>query len=550
MSVNSREIRAERHVEIGSLIRRDRGLVIERWRRRALEEQPNAKRVHLEILLDELDPLLEGLGDSLASSDELHTSRHRVTAIEHGEQRWEAGWSLPEVIRDYQLLRLVLLEYLDETLERPLRCREGMAVGLALDEAIAASVGMYVSNREAYVRKIERERAESDQHRHEESLRHQAEALQAESQRKDEFLATLGHELRNPLGPIRNAMHVLQLRGPDPATLEWAKDVVERQVRHMTQLVDELLEVTRIGRGKIKLERRAVDLTALLRTTTADYLQSLEENRLALDFELPGEAVPVAADPVRITQVIGNILTNSIKFTDPGGKVTIRLTVDPDQKRAVVAIADTGIGIEPAMLPHIFETFRQAERSRERSLGGLGLGLALVKGLIELHGGEVSAASSGPGRGCEITFWLPLDGVPEGPPEAVPPIEPSGRLLRIAVIDDNRDAADSLRMILEAVGHKVVVAYTGLDGVQAARHVRAAVVLCDLQMPGMDGYTIAQALKNDPATAATRLIALSGFGSESDKQRCQKAGFERLLTKPVELEELQRILAEEGPGQA
>jgi signal transduction histidine kinase/ActR/RegA family two-component response regulator len=548
MTVDSRQIRAERHVEIGALIQRDRSTVIERWRRRAIEEQPNAKRVHHVVLLDHFDALLAALGSSLAEASDVETAAHRIPAVEHGGQRWQNGWSLPEVVRDYQLLRLVLLEYLDETLERPLRCREVMAVGLALDEAIAASVGMYVSSREEHIRQMERERAERGKQLAEERLRQQAEALRAENERKDSFLATLGHELRNPLAPIRNAIHVLHMREPDAATLAWAKDVVERQVRHMTQLVDELLDVTRIGRGKIKLERRQFDLAELIRTTAADLRSTFEESRLGLTLELPADPVLVAADPVRLTQVVGNLLQNAAKFTDAGGTVTVRLASDPETKRAVVWVTDTGIGIEPAMLGHLFEPFRQAEGSRERSRGGLGLGLALVKGLVELHGGEVSAASPGPGAGSEFMVWLPLDQVPAAPAQAATRKGPLGKPRRILVVDDNRDAADSLRLLLEAVGHQVAVAYAGEDGIQMARHFRPQVVLCDIQMPGTNGYTLAQALKQDPATAGARLLALSGYGSQADRDRCLGAGFERLLTKPVDVEELQQLLSASQPA--
>jgi signal transduction histidine kinase len=394
------------------LIRRDRGMVIDRWARRAVEEQPHAQRVHHDVLLDRFGAFLLALGSSLAEAHDLDTGKHCLPALEHGEQRWENGWSLPELVRDYQLLRMVLLEYLDETLERPLRCQEVMAIGLALDEAIAASVGSYVRSREEYIRQLDHERAEREKRAEQERLRQQAEALQEENRRKDEFLATLGHELRNPLAPIRNALHVLNLSEPDRQTLEWVKGVVERQVRHMTRLVDELLEVTRIARGKMQLDCQSLDLGTLLRATAEDFRTVLEEAGLTLHVQLHAEPVGVAGDSVRLTQVVANLLQNALKFTDAGGQVTVELTVDREKQRAVVTVRDTGIGIEPDMLPRVFETFTQADRSLERSRGGLGLGLALVKGLVELHGGEVRAASEGPGRGSAFTFWLPVAPAP------------------------------------------------------------------------------------------------------------------------------------------
>ena len=541
MTVNSRQLRSERHAEIGSLICRDRGLVIERWRKRALDEQPHAQRVHLDVLLDHFEGFLWALGNSLAEPHDLETGKHRLSAREHGEQRWENGWSLTELVRDYQLLRIVLLEYLDETLERPLRCREVMAVGLALDEAIAASVARYVSNREEHIRQIDRKYAEQDKRREETRLQREAEALQEEIRRKDEFLATLGHELRNPLAPIRNAVHVLRLREPDTQTLQWAKAVVDRQVRHMTGLVDELLDVTRINRGKIQLHRGPLDLREMIQTVAAD-CTGLAEARLTLDLHLPPQPVLLLGDALRLTQVLANLLNNAVKFTDPGGRVTITLSADAMEGRALVTVQDTGIGIEPEVLPHIFETFSQSKRSIDRSRGGLGLGLALVKGLVELHGGKVQAASAGSGQGSTFAFWLPIEQAVPAPPKPAPENPPNTKSLRILLIDDNRDATDSLRMILSAAGHDVAVAYSGAVGLQTAEHFKPDIILCDLLMPDMDGYTVSQALNQNRATARTRLIALSGYGTEADTQRCLEAGFERLLTKPVEPEELLRML--------
>jgi signal transduction histidine kinase len=545
MTVDSRQLRSERHVEIGSLIQRDRGIVIDRWRRRAVEEQPKAKRVHLDVLLDQFDNFLLALGSSLAEAHDFDTAKHRLPALEHGEQRWETGWSLPELIRDYQLLRMVLLEYLDETLERRLRCHEVMAIGLALDEAIAASAGMYVNFREGFVRQTERERAEREKQAEEDRLRQRAEALHEENRRKDEFLATLGHELRNPLAPIRNAVHVLHMREPDQKTLEWAKDVVERQVRHMTRLVDELLEITRIARGKIQLDRQPLDLAALLRAAVADHHTALEEARLTLHLQLPAEPVLVLGDAVRLNQIVGNLIHNALKFTDSGGEITVALAVDPEKQRAAVTVRDTGIGIEAPMLPRLFETFAQADHSLHRSRGGLGLGLALVKGLVELHGGEVQAASDGPGRGSAFTFWLPLgQGAPvqEAPAAAA---QPAAKTLRILVIDDNHDSADSAQKLLQALGHEVAVAYSGQDGVETASQFRPEVVLCDLQLPGMDGYAVARALRQNPALAGCRLIAVSGYGREEDRHRSLEAGFDHHMTKPVEPDELWRLLTPE-----
>ncbi len=406
---HSRTIRAERHERLSHVIRRDAAAVIGVWAQRAAEEQASARRVHHDALLDHLPAFLHALADSLGESDADKALQHRTPALHHGEQRWETGWSLPEVVRDYQMLRTVLLEHLDAAIERPLKLRETLALNLAFDEAIAASAGMYVAHRDEAVRQMERERVERERGAQEEQLRRQAEALRETDRRKDEFLAVLGHELRNPLAPIRNVVQALQMKTPDPATLQWATGVVERQVRHMTRLVDDLLDLTRISRGKIHLRPERFDLAAQVRLVVEDQRAAHEAAGLRLLADLPGEPVPVRGDPVRIAQVVGNLLHNAMKFTTAGGEVRVRLGRDGPSGKAVVTVTDTGMGIDAAELPHLFETFRQAERSRHQSRGGLGLGLALVKGLVELHGGAIQAASEGPGRGAQFCFWLPLD---------------------------------------------------------------------------------------------------------------------------------------------
>ncbi len=531
MTVEAKTLRAEPHVKIGSVIQRDAGVVIDRWSRRAAEEQPHARRVHHDALLDHLPAFLQALGQSLAESDDAEACRHCRPARQHGEQRWEVGWSLTEVVQDYQILRLVLIEYLEEALDRPLRSREGMAIGLALDEAIAASVGAYARENAERARKAD------------EALRQKAEALQEANRRKDEFLAVLGHELRNPLAPLRNAVQVLGLRGDDRATVDWARDLLDRQVCLMTRLVDDLLDASRIASGKIVLRRERFDLVRVVRETVEDRRGGIAEAGLTLSLDLPPIPLPLDGDASRLAQVVGNLLQNAVKFTDRGGQITVRVAGRGGARRAAVVVQDTGIGIEPDLLPRVFEAFVQADRSLERSRGGLGLGLALVKGLVELHGGGARAVSDGVGRGAAFTVWLPLArdaATPAAPPAPAPASVPP---LRILVIEDNRDSADSLKLLLELYGHEVAVAYSGPEGVQAARRRTPDVVLCDLGLPGMSGYDVAAALRDEPAAAPVRLIALSGHGSDADQRRCREAGFELHMTKPVDPDALQELLA-------
>jgi signal transduction histidine kinase len=520
MTANPRTLRSEPFAQVGAVIRRDAGIIIDRWSRRVVAEHPDAARAHHDNLLDHLPHLLDELGQSLA--DSVDVCRHCRPALEHGEQRWGAGWSLAEVVQDYQLLRLVLVEYLEEALDRRLLSREVMALNLALDEAINASVDAYGRHRD-------------------EAARRQAEALREANRQKDDFLAVLGHEMRNPLAPIQNALHVLALRGHDPATLGWARGVIQRQVRHLKRMVDDLLDVSRISRGKVGISRERLDLAELVRTTAEDRRGSLAEAGLALQLDLPAEPVWVDGDPTRLAQVVGNLLHNAAKFTDPGGHVGVRVAAEGG--RAVVAVRDTGIGIEPELLGRLFEPYVQADQSPQRDRGGLGLGLVLVRGLVRLHGGEVSAASEGLGRGAEVAFWLPRADGQAPPAGAAAPQEPGARALRVLIIEDERDTADTLRMVLELSGYQAEVAYSGAEGLEAVRRALPDVVLCDLGLPGLDGYAVAQALRADPRTASARLVAVSGYGSEADLRRGQEVGFEFHLTKPVDPAALEALLA-------
>jgi signal transduction histidine kinase/CheY-like chemotaxis protein len=387
---------------------------------------------------------------------------------------------------------------------------------LALAEELGRRAGLAVDNARLY-----REAREADR-------------------RKDEFLAMLSHELRNPLAPIRNAVAVLRLRGADAATVNWAREVVERQSAHLARLVDDLLDASRITRRKVRLRPERLDLSALVRATCEDHRGGLDAAGLALEVEAPPGPVWVEGDRTRLAQVLGNLLGNAAKFTDRGGRVTVRLTAADG--RAEVAVRDTGVGLEPAMLPRLFEAFAQADRSLDRSKGGLGLGLALVKGLVELHGGEVRAASEGPGRGATFTFRLPLAG--EGPAKAAAPAAADAHARRrVLIVEDNRDAADSLRMLLELAGHEVAVAYTGAEGLRAAQARRPDVVLCDLGLPGLSGFEVARALRQGADTAGVRLIAVSGYGRDEDQRRAREAGFDEVLVKPVSPAVLERLLA-------
>ena len=528
MIADADAIRSEPFILIGMVIDRDAELIVDRWQECAVAEQPNAHRLHHAALRDHLPDLLHGLAESLAAARTDNGNGHRPAADRHGRDRWEDGWSLDEVVRNFQIMRRVLLEHLDATLDRPLHVRECLAVGLSLDEAIADSVGRYVRHREAAVR--EQEHGEADR------LRLYASELATAERHKDEFLAVLGHELRNPLAPLRNAVQLLRQR-PDTATAAWAGDLMERQLRHLTRLVDDLLDTSRLARGKIALRQDRVDLAGLVRTSVADRRPLFAEAGRDLTLESPATPVSIRGDADRLSQVLDNLLANAFKFTSSGGRTSVCLTADPSTGRAIITVQDTGIGISSDLLPTIFQRYRQAHVDPERTNGGLGLGLALAKGLVELHGGTVTAASPGAGSGTTITVVLPVD------PNSVA-VDSRGRNGRVLVIEDNRDAADSLVVLLRLFGFDVRVAYSGSDGIAAAQADPPDVILCDLGLPGLDGFAVAAALRPDPLTARVTMIAVSGHGSDADRHRSAEAGFVRHVLKPVEPDEVRSILAE------
>jgi PAS domain S-box-containing protein len=366
--------------------------------------------------------------------------------------------------------------------------------------------------------------------------------LQEANQRKDEFLAMLGHELRNPLAGILNGVEVLtQLGVPEGAIAEMC-GVIQRQGTLMRHIVDDLLDVTRMTRGKIVLKKEPIEIVQFLRDVADDHRRQVEAEGARLQLMLSPEPVWCDADRTRLSQIIGNLLANAAKFLDRTGDITITAWCDPARMRVVIGVRDTGVGMDRATLEKIFQPFMQAESTLDRSRGGLGLGLALVKGLVELHGGRVLAASPGIGHGSEFTIELPMlagRGQDAAVAESRPPAVPR----RVLLIDDRRDAILPVRKMLELAGHEVFTAADGASGVALARAIRPDVIFCDIGLPdGMNGYDVATVVKSDSRIAGVYLVALSGYGQEEDRRRSQEAGFDNHLTKPVSIDDLEKLI--------
>ena len=366
-------------------------------------------------------------------------------------------------------------------------------------------------------------------------------ALQETDRRKDEFLATLAHELRNPLAPLRNALQLMRMAGGDEHTMNQTLGMMDRQLQQMVRLIDDLLDISRITRGKIELRKERVELAAVIRDAVETSRPLIETAGHKLTVIYPPEPISLDADPTRLAQVFANLLNNAAKYTPQSGH--IRLTAERQGDEVVVKVSDTGIGIPADMLPRIFEMFTQVDRSLERSQGGLGIGLSLVRGLVELHGGSVEAKSEGPGQGSEISVRLAVHPAPrkaKAVAEDSRPAAPARR--RILVVDDNRDSADSLALLLTLQGSEVRTAYDGLEAVEAAAVFQPDVVLSDIGMPRLNGYETAQRIREQSHGRRVALIAMTGWGQEEDRRRSTQAGFDFHLVKPVDLAALERLL--------
>ena len=363
--------------------------------------------------------------------------------------------------------------------------------------------------------------------------------LREADRRKDDFLALLSHELRNPLAAVRSGVYILSRAPVESADAREMQGIIERQVAHLTRLVNDLLDVTRIRRGKMQMMPEWIELGELVRRTIDDHRRAFEARAIELSTDLTTESVCVWADPARMVQVLTNLLGNAEKFTKRRGKVVVSLRVE--NGKAVLRVRDDGVGISTRELAHVFEPFRQAPQSLGRSRGGLGLGLSMVKGIIELHHGSVQIHSGGIGLGTEVTVSLPIAVRPARAIRESKPLVIQRR--RVLVIEDHADTANSLARALELLDHEVAVANDGRDGLERARSFCPDVVICDLGLPSIDGYDVARALRRDPLLRGVQLIALSGHARAEDRQRADDAGFDAHIAKPADLSKLTELLA-------
>jgi PAS domain S-box-containing protein len=376
------------------------------------------------------------------------------------------------------------------------------------------------------------------------TARRKAEELQRTERRMNEFLAMLAHELRNPLAPIQSALDVVARKPNDVVTAAWARDIIQRQTEQLSRLVDDLLDVSRITRGKVSLRREPVDVQATITHVVESLRPMLQDRRHTIDIGVPQEPLFIEADEARVAQILSNIVGNAIKYTPEGGRIGITVTVADDF--VSLAVTDSGIGMSADLVPRVFDLFVQGERGLDRREGGLGVGLTIAKRLTELQGGTLSAASAGPGLGSRFSIELPQmrPARTPHPPSGVTRIDAPATGRRVLIVDDNRDAAESLAALIELLGHEATVLYDGREALGVATARPPDVILLDIGLPGIDGFEVAQRLRDNPGRKNVRVIACTGYGREEDMRRAEDAGFDGHLVKPITAAQLEELLAQ------
>jgi PAS domain S-box-containing protein len=486
---------------------------------------------------------LSSIGDAVITTD----IRGHVTFINPiGEAM--TGWTL----RDAQGVHLErIFNIVNEDTRQPLAnpvakvLQEGLIVGLANHTVLIAKDGTEVAIEDsaAPIRDASGALSGAVMVFHDVTARRRAEmALRDGDRRKDEFIAILAHELRNPLAPIRQAALISKAPGATEEQKRWSHDVIERQVQYMSLLLDDLLDISRVTRGTLVLRMQPTELVSAVNVAIETARPMIDAKRHVLSIDLPHEPVQFTADPLRVAQVLSNLLTNAAKYTDPEGQ--IRLSASCEADHLLIRVTDSGVGINADSLPRIFEMFSQVHPTTDRSEGGLGIGLALAKGLVELHGGTIEASSAGLGHGSEFIVRLPCRVSPSSREVTANTAATPARITRrrVLVADDNRDSAETLAMLLRGDGHEVMIAHDGAAALAAFGGFAPDIVLLDIGMPGPNGYEVARQIRQGRVGAKVKLIAITGWGQEGDKERAYAAGFDHHLTKPVDTRQLSRLL--------
>lgn len=507
--------------------------------RRQLEESERALRLQTERLNAFLDTAVLGMHRAAADGTILWANDAELQMLGYARDEY-VGRNIADFHVDRALIDDCLgrLHRRERLVDRPaqMRCRDGSVREVVIDASVLWDGDRFVHT-QCFVRDV------TEQKRLERELHQRVQQLRVDDLRKDEFLATLAHELRNPLAPIRNMLEILQQAPQASDLFAQACVVMQRQLNHMTRLIDDLLDMSRIRTGRIALRQEAVELAKVVRTAIETVQSAFEHKQHRLEVVLPPQSIWLHADPVRMAQVFGNLLNNACKYTDGGGRGVVTLEARLGDGCVVVSVRDNGIGIPAEMLTKVFDMFAQVERTAGTTPDGLGIGLSLVKRLVEMHRGSVEARSDGPGRGCEIVVSLPVMATP--PVDAEVTVAPRaagadasnaaiGRSCRILVADDNEDAATSLALLLKLQGHHVETAADGVRALAAVARFRPEVVLLDIGMPELNGYEVCRRLRAAADGKDLVVVAITGWGQEQDRQRARDAGFDAHLVKPIE----------------
>ena len=505
--------------------------ILQEWENFARTIEPAAASMTTKALRNHASEMLKSVAEDLCTTQsraeeivKSHGQEPRTAQTDAGEQhglaRLESNFTIEQLASEYRALRSSVLRQWSEANKAPSSTDIGDIIRFneAIDQLLASSVFSFA--------KATRE------------------AMEAEQKHKDQFLAMLAHELRNPLSPISAAATLLKMAKSDQAVVSNASNIIARQVAHMATLVDDLLDVSRVTRGAIELKLEPLDLRQVIADAIEQVTPQIQARHHVLVAAEPPHAVATQGDKKRLVQIVANLLTNAAKYTPEHGRIDLTLDLYKDQ--VAIAVADNGIGMAADFVPHVFDLFAQAERTSDRTSGGLGLGLALVKSLTELHGGKVGCASAGPGKGRTFTVWLPRQAADESRIERrrTPRMDArAAARLKIMVVDDNADAAAMLAMLLEAAGHDVITAARAREAIDRGKVDAPDVFVLDIGLPDIDGNDLARTLRALPETSDAVLIALTGYGLGTDREQTRAAGFDHHLVKPVDTEQLSRILA-------